>query len=99
MRLILALAALLCTVASTFLFVQTESTLAWLVHLLRLHQLEQFPPTVFFDEADNANVALRIVRNTDFQPVYAGFTNLPAHFLYVMAWMFQNFGGDLLPLP
>ncbi len=44
-------------------------------------------------------VALRIVRNTDFRPVYAGFTNLPAHFLYVMAWMFQNFGGDLLPLP
>ncbi len=71
-------------------FVATCVLAGW----LRLHQLDRFPANVFFDEADNANHALRIVRDTDFRPVYVFFTNLPAHFLYVMAWMFEHYGAD-----
>lgn len=65
---------------------------------MRLHQLEQFPQTVFFDEADNAAQALKLIRNANVQPVYIESTNLPAHFLYVMAWMFQQYGGDAVAM-
>jgi len=65
---------------------------------MRLHQLEQFPQTIFFDEADNAAQAIKLVRNTDVRPVYVESTNLPAHFLYVMAWMFQHYGGNALAM-
>ena len=69
--------------------------LAW---WLRIYHLDGFPANVFFDEADNANYALRIVRNVNFDPVYVESTNLPAHFLYVIAWMFQRYGADPIVL-
>ena len=71
---------------------------AGLALALRLHQLDQFPLGVWLDEADNANHALRMVREANYLPVYAEWTNLPAHFLYVMAFAFQKFGGDAIAM-
>ena len=65
---------------------------------LRLHQLSSFPDGVWLDEADNANHALRIVRDSLYRPVYVDWTNLPAHFLYVMAYFFSRYGGDALAM-
>ncbi len=58
----------------------------------RLWQIDQFPFGTWYDEADNGNYAVQILNDPNYRPVYVESTNLPAHFLYLIALSFKLFG-------
>ncbi len=58
----------------------------------RVWQLDQFPFGTWYDEADNGNYAMRMLNDPSYRPVYVESTNLPAHFVYLIALAFKLFG-------
>ena len=60
--------------------------------VLRFYGVEGLPYGVWFDESDNAVWAREILTRPDFRPLYVASTNLPAHFLYLIALSFRLFG-------
>ncbi len=65
---------------------------------MRLYRFNQIPFGTWYDEADNGLNALRILNEPGFLPVYAESTNLPAHFIYLIALSFQVLGVSTLSL-
>jgi hypothetical protein len=58
----------------------------------RLYRFTELPYGLWYDEADNGLATRQILSNPDFRPVYVPSTNLPAHFLYLVALSFRLFG-------
>jgi 4-amino-4-deoxy-L-arabinose transferase-like glycosyltransferase len=65
---------------------------------MRLHRLNEIPFGLWYDEADNGLSALAILRQSEYLPVFVKSTNLPAHFLYLIALSFQTFGVSVLAI-
>jgi len=65
---------------------------------VRLYHLGSLPFGVWYDEADNGLWALRIVEDSNYRPIYVESTNLPAHFLYLVALSFKLFGVNVLAI-
>jgi DNA-binding beta-propeller fold protein YncE len=65
---------------------------------MRLYRFDQIPFGTWFDEADNGLNALRILNEPGYLPVYVASTNLPAHFLYLIALSFQILGVSTLAI-
>jgi sugar lactone lactonase YvrE len=65
---------------------------------MRAYLLDQFPFGVWFDEANNGDFARRILTEPAFRPIYADPLQLPAHFSYITAFLFQLFGVNLVSL-
>ncbi len=64
----------------------------------RLWQIDLFPFGTWYDEADNGNYAVRMLTDANFRPVYVESTNLPAHFLYLIAFSFKLFGVSTISM-
>jgi 4-amino-4-deoxy-L-arabinose transferase-like glycosyltransferase/sugar lactone lactonase YvrE len=65
---------------------------------MRLYRFNQIPFGTWFDEADNGLNALKILTEPGYLPVYVASTNLPAHFLYLIALSFQILGVSTLAI-
>ncbi len=65
---------------------------------MRLYRFDQIPFGTWFDEADNGLNALKIINRPGYLPVYVASTNLPAHFLYLIALSFQILGVSTLAI-
>jgi DNA-binding beta-propeller fold protein YncE/4-amino-4-deoxy-L-arabinose transferase-like glycosyltransferase len=65
---------------------------------MRLYRFDQVPYGTWYDEADNGLYALRILNDPGYRPVYVESTNLPAHFLYLVAFSFRLFGVSTLAI-
>ena len=65
---------------------------------VRLYDLDSLPFGVWYDEADNGLWALRIIEDSDYRPLYVASTNLPAHFLYLVALSFKFCGVNVLAI-
>jgi hypothetical protein len=50
---------------------------------------------LWYDEADNGLWARRILADPDYNPIYVPSTNLPAHFLYLVALAFRVLGDSM----
>jgi 4-amino-4-deoxy-L-arabinose transferase-like glycosyltransferase len=59
---------------------------------MRVYRLDQFPFGTFYDEADNGLQAEKILNQPNYWPVFVESTNLPAHYLYLIAIAFRLFG-------
>lgn len=59
---------------------------------VRIYGLDVFPYGIWYDESDNGVWARDILTNSAYRPLYVGSTNLPAHFLYLIALSFKWFG-------
>ncbi len=64
----------------------------------RLWQIDQFPFGTWNDEADNGNYAVQMLQDPNYRPVYIESTNLPAHFIYVIALSFRLFGVSTISM-
>ncbi len=53
--------------------------------LIRLYNLDSFPPGLWFDEADNLDKARQIAEDPGYLPVFVPFTELPSLFLLPIA--------------
>jgi len=59
--------------------------------------LDEYPVGCFFDEAQNGEVAKKILTEPQYRPIYVpGLTQLPALHFYVLAMWFKSFGISLL---
>lgn len=65
---------------------------------MRLYRFDQFPFGTWYDEADNGLYALRILEDSHYRPVYVESTNLPAHYLYLVAISFHLLGATTLAI-
>jgi 4-amino-4-deoxy-L-arabinose transferase-like glycosyltransferase len=65
---------------------------------MRLYRFNQVPFGTWYDEADNGLNALRILNEPGFLPVFAESTNLPAHFIYLIALSFRLLGVSTLSI-
>ena len=63
--------------------------------LIRLYNLEGFPPGLWFDEADNLDQARFIAENPSHTPVYVPSNNLPSMFLLPIALIIKFAGISL----
>ncbi len=59
---------------------------------MRLYKFNSIPYGTWYDEADNGLWAKRILNDPNFRPIYVESTNLPAHFLYLVALSFRLLG-------
>jgi 4-amino-4-deoxy-L-arabinose transferase-like glycosyltransferase len=65
----------------------------------RVHQLDAFPSSVWFDEAQNGIVARQILEDPSYRPVFIGeLTQLPALFFYVFAASMKVLGSNVFAL-
>ncbi len=62
---------------------------------LRLYRFRELPYGVWYDEADNGLWARKILTDPNYRPVYVSSTNLPAHFLYLVALSFRLLGDSV----
>ena len=69
-----------------------------LAALMRLYRFDQIPFGTWYDEADNGLIALKILIEPGYLPVFAESTNLPSHFLYMIALSFRIFGISTLSI-
>ena len=60
--------------------------------ILRMYNLEGFPPGLWFDEADNLDQARQIAENPSQTPVYVPSNNLPSLFLLPIALIIKFAG-------
>ena len=60
--------------------------------IIRLYNLEEFPPGLWFDEADNLDQARQIAENPSQTPVYVPSNNLPSLFLVPIALIIKFAG-------
>ena len=65
---------------------------------MRLYRLDEFPFGTWYDEADNGLHALHMLEDPAWRPVYVESTNLPAHYLYLVALSFRLFGVETIPI-
>ncbi|MGQ9626351.1 MAG: PA14 domain-containing protein [Anaerolineae bacterium] len=65
---------------------------------MRLYLFDSLPFGTWYDEADNGLHALKILRDPTYRPIYVPSTNLPAHFLYLIAFSFKLFGVSTLSM-
>ncbi len=63
-----------------------------LATFLRLYRLGELPFGIWYDEAEYALEALRILDDPAHRPIFVGAINGPAHYLYLVAASFQLFG-------
>jgi 4-amino-4-deoxy-L-arabinose transferase-like glycosyltransferase len=64
----------------------------------RLWQLGTFPFGDWYDEAENGLAAAQILHDPSFRPVFFDYTEMPAHFNYLIAASFSVFGVNPLAL-
>ena len=62
---------------------------------MRLYRFTELPYGVWYDEADNGLWVREILSDPGFRPIYVPSTNLPAHFLYLVALSFRLFGDSM----
>lgn len=62
--------------------------------LPRIWDLGDFPFGVWYDEADHANYAVRVVNDPLYRPIYMDSVNIPGHYVYLMAGLFEIFGEN-----
>ena len=63
--------------------------------IIRLYNLEGFPPGLWFDEADNLGRALLIAEDPGYLPVFVPFTELPSFFLLPIAVVIKFAGVSM----
>lgn len=56
---------------------------------MRLWRFDQLPFGTWYDEAENGLQALRILNNENYYPLFVGSIHAPAHYLYLIALLFQ----------
>ncbi|MBN1584643.1 MAG: glycosyltransferase family 39 protein [Anaerolineae bacterium] len=61
----------------------------------RLYRFRSLPYGLWYDEADNGLWARQLLQYPELRPIYAHSTNLPAHFLYLIAFSFRLFGDSM----
>ena len=61
----------------------------------RLYRFAELPYGLWYDEADNGLWARQILANPEFKPIFVSSTNLPAHFLYLVALAFRLLGDSM----
>jgi hypothetical protein len=61
----------------------------------RLWRFTELPYGLWYDEADNGLSVRQILDNPDYWPIYVPSTNLPAHFLYLIALSFRILGDSM----
>jgi len=67
--------------------------------VLRLHALGSIPFSLFRDEARHGLVALEILRDPTYKPVFVPPpVSQPAAYMYLLAWVFERFGVSLASL-
>ncbi|MBL8077485.1 MAG: glycosyltransferase family 39 protein [Anaerolineales bacterium] len=65
---------------------------------MRLYRFDQIPYGTWFDEADEGLIALRIMNESDYLPVFADSTLLPAHYIYLIVLFFKILGVSTLSI-
>lgn len=63
--------------------------------LVRLNLLSEFPDGVWFDEGANGLVSLKMLQDPAYRPLYVDVTQMPAHFNFIIAFLFQIFGVNI----
>lgn len=63
--------------------------------LVRMNLLNEFPDGVWFDEGANGLVALKMIQDPAYRPLYVDVTQMPAHFNFIIAFLFQIFGANI----
>ena len=61
----------------------------------RLYRFADLPFGIWYDEAEHGLQAQRILASPEFRPIFEGAVNGPAHYLYLVAGMFQLFGESV----
>jgi streptogramin lyase/4-amino-4-deoxy-L-arabinose transferase-like glycosyltransferase len=59
---------------------------------MRLWRATEFPFGTWYDEAEAGLLALRILGNEQYRPIFEGSINMPAHYLYLITIFFHSFG-------
>lgn len=62
---------------------------------VRLNMLSDFPDGVWFDEGANGLVSLKMIQDPSYRPLYVDVTQMPAHFNFIIAFLFQIFGVNI----
>ncbi len=65
---------------------------------MRFWRFDSLPFGIWYDEANSALQAIRILDNNGFRPIFDGATHGPAHFLYLVALSFDLFGISIRQL-
>ncbi len=60
--------------------------------VFRLWRFAELPFGTWYDEAENALQALRILESPDYYPIFVNSIHAPAHYLYLIAIAFDYFG-------
>ena len=63
--------------------------------VFRVYRFTDLPYGLWYDEADNGLAARQILGDPNRRPLYIPSTNLPAHFLYVVALSFRLLGDSM----
>ena len=56
---------------------------------MRLWQFDELPFGTWYDEAEAGLLALRILENANYRPIFEGSINMPAHYLYLITFFFR----------
>lgn len=56
---------------------------------MRFWQFDQIPFGTWYDEAEAGLLALRILNNPAYRPIFEGSINMPAHYLYLITFFFH----------
>ena len=65
---------------------------------LRVYLLPEFPYGVWFDESSTAEMALRVLNDPGFRPVFVSAIYGPAHYVYLTAALFSGMGASAFVL-
>jgi len=65
---------------------------------LRVYKLNEIPLGIWFDEAQNGNEVIRILENNEVPVFIPRFTQMPAMYFYLGAFMCKLFGIEILSL-
>ncbi|MFB0533767.1 MAG: PA14 domain-containing protein [Anaerolineae bacterium] len=60
---------------------------------MRLYKFTALPFGTWYDEADNGLWALKVLNDPSYRPIYIESTNLPAHFVFLIALSFKLLGA------
>ncbi len=61
----------------------------------RFYRFGELPYGLWYDEADNGLWARQILSDPSFRPIYVPSTNLPSHFLFLIALAFRLLGDSM----
>ncbi|MCX7698774.1 MAG: glycosyltransferase family 39 protein [Candidatus Goldbacteria bacterium] len=65
---------------------------------MRIFNLEKIPAGIWFDEAQNGNEVINILENDEITVFIPRFTQMPAMFFYIAAFLCKIFGVDIITL-